>query len=56
MSAQNQTATLSTDSVHRVVAGATHPELILNQGDAAVTSQAIVDVVSSVRDKQSLAK
>jgi pimeloyl-ACP methyl ester carboxylesterase len=56
MSAQNQTVTLSTNSVHRVVEGASHPDLILKQADAAVTAQAINDVVSSVRSNQPLVK
>jgi pimeloyl-ACP methyl ester carboxylesterase len=56
MAAQNQTATLSTNSVHRVVAGASHPDLILKQTDAAVTTQAILDVVSSARNHQPLVK
>jgi hypothetical protein len=47
---------LSTNSVHRVVDGATHPDLILKQADAAVTAQAIIDVVSSVRNNQPLVK
>jgi pimeloyl-ACP methyl ester carboxylesterase len=53
---QARTATLSTNSVHRVVAGATHPELLLNEADAAGTAQAIIDVVTSVRHDQPLAK
>lgn len=47
--AQNDLATLSTNSVHRVIDGATHQTLIANEEDAAATSQAILDVVSSVR-------
>src|SRR6476646_2714564 len=39
MKAQDQTATLSTNSVHRVAQGATHPDLILKQQDAALTAQ-----------------
>ena len=54
MKAQDQTATLSTNSVHRVAQGATHPDLILKQQDAAVTARAIIDVVSSVRGNQPL--
>ncbi|MFI5898465.1 alpha/beta hydrolase [Actinoplanes sp. NPDC051513] len=46
---QNHLATLSTNSVHRVIDGATHDSLISNQEDAAATTQAILDVVSSVR-------
>ena len=56
MAAQDKTATLSTNSVHRIVAGASHPDLILKQADAAVTAQAILDVVSSVRSNQPLVK
>ncbi len=56
MAAQNKTVTLSTNSVHRVVQGASHPDLILKQADAAVTAQAINDVVSSVRSNQPLVK
>jgi pimeloyl-ACP methyl ester carboxylesterase len=49
MAAQDKTATLSTNSAHRIVAGASHPDLILKQADAAVTAQAIRDVVSAAR-------
>jgi hypothetical protein len=42
-------ATLSTNSVHRVIAGATHEDLVANEEDAAATTQAILEVVSSVR-------
>jgi pimeloyl-ACP methyl ester carboxylesterase len=47
--AQNRMARLSTNSVHRVVDGATHEDLIGDQEDAAATTQAILDVVASVR-------
>ena len=56
MAAQNKTVTLSTNSVHRVVDGAVHADLVLVQADAAVTAQAINDVVSSVRNHQPLEK
>jgi len=49
LSAQDDLATLSTNSLHRVVAEATHASLIEDEGDAAATSQAIRDVVASVR-------
>ena len=42
-------ATLSTNSAHRVVDGATHASLIADEEDAAATTQAILDVVASVR-------
>jgi hypothetical protein len=47
--AQNDLARLSTNSVHRVIDGATHESLIMDEEDAAATTQAILDVVSSVR-------
>jgi pimeloyl-ACP methyl ester carboxylesterase len=46
---QDKLATLSSNSLHRVVAGATHIELVKDKDAAATTSQAILDVVSSVR-------
>lgn len=46
---QNELATLSTNSVHKTIEGATHEALVSEQEDAAITSQAILDVVSSVR-------
>jgi pimeloyl-ACP methyl ester carboxylesterase len=54
--AQNHLATLSTNSVHRVIAGATHASLIAEQPDAAATTQAVLDVASSVRSGQPLAR
>ena len=54
--AQNHLATLSTNSVHRIIAGATHEDLIANQQDAAATTQAILDVVASVRSQTHLAR
>jgi pimeloyl-ACP methyl ester carboxylesterase len=50
LAAQNHLATLSTNSVHRVIDGATHDSLISDEQDAAATTQAILDVVSSVRN------
>ncbi|MCA1708363.1 MAG: hypothetical protein LC808_35835 [Actinobacteria bacterium] len=40
---------MSTNSVHRVIDGATHQTLIAHEEDSAATTQAILDVVSSVR-------
>jgi len=54
--AQNRMATLSTNSVHRVIDGATHEDLIANEADAAATTQAILDVVSSVRSGRPLVR
>jgi pimeloyl-ACP methyl ester carboxylesterase len=47
--AQNHLAGLSTNSVHRVVDRATHGALVLEEEPAAVTTRAILDVVSAVR-------
>jgi pimeloyl-ACP methyl ester carboxylesterase len=52
--AQNRMATLSTNSVHRVIDGATHEDLVANEAGAAATTQAILDVVASVRSPRRL--
>jgi hypothetical protein len=54
--AQNRMARLSTNSVHRIVDGATHEALVANEEDAAATTQAILDVVSSVRSQGRLVR
>ncbi len=51
---QDELATLSSDSVHRVVEGATHGSLLDDQRDAQVTSMAILEVVEAVRNGQPL--
>jgi pimeloyl-ACP methyl ester carboxylesterase len=52
--AQNRLATLSTNSVHRTIAGATHAGLVEDEEGAATTTRAILDVVSSVRSVRPL--
>jgi hypothetical protein len=42
--------------MHRVVAGATHAGLVGEQRDAAATTQAILEVVSSVRSAAPLVR
>jgi uncharacterized protein (DUF1786 family) len=54
--AQNRMARLSTNSVHRIIASASHEDLVANQEDAAATTQAILDVVASVRSKVALVR
>jgi hypothetical protein len=54
MTAQNKTATLSANSVHRVIAGATHEALVAEQKYAGATTRAILDVVNSVRHHRPL--
>ncbi|WP_205739579.1 alpha/beta fold hydrolase [Georgenia sp. SYP-B2076] len=53
---QNALATLSTDSVHRVVNGVDHPGMIADGKGAAATTRAILDVVSSVQSARPLAR
>lgn len=46
---QNKMSTLSTNSLHRIVQGATHGSLVDNADHAATVTRAIEDVVVSVR-------
>jgi pimeloyl-ACP methyl ester carboxylesterase len=54
--AQNRMARLSTNSAHRIIDGASHEDLVANEEDAAATTQAILDVVASVRSPRRLAR
>ena len=54
IAAHEELTALSTNSAHRVVDGATHEALILEQDDAAATTEAVLDVVSSVRSGEPL--
>jgi hypothetical protein len=56
MATQEDLASLSTNSVHRVIEGAAHSDLVLEEEAAAATSQAILDVVSSVRSGRPLVR
>ena len=47
--AQNELASLSANSVHRVLPGATHAMLVENPDAAGQSSQAVKDVVASIR-------
>jgi hypothetical protein len=47
---QNALARLSTNSAHRVIDAATHASMVFDKEDAVATTQAILDVVSSVRN------
>jgi pimeloyl-ACP methyl ester carboxylesterase len=53
---QDDLATLSPNSTHRVVEGATHTSLLYEKRDAQATSAAIVEVVAAVRKDRSLAR
>ena len=48
-SAQDDLATLSTNSIHRIVPGATHDSLLADRADAAQSSRAIRDAVRAIR-------
>ena len=56
IAAHDDLTALSTNSTHRLVDDATHESLILEQHDAAATTEAILDVVSSVRSREPMAK
>lgn len=56
LTAQDHLATLSLDSVHRVIEGANHMALIHDEQGAAATTQAIVDVVSAIRNDEPLGR
>jgi hypothetical protein len=47
---QNDLATLSSHSIHRIVAGSTHASLIDDRSDAARSSEAIRDIVKAVQN------
>jgi pimeloyl-ACP methyl ester carboxylesterase len=49
-------ATMSINSAHRVIDGATHEELIADERYSTATSQAILDVVSALRHSTPLSK
>src|SRR5215204_5398900 len=53
---QDDLATLSSNSIHRVVKGATHTSLVYDRSDSQATSAAIVEVVSAVRNDRPLAR
>jgi hypothetical protein len=53
---QDKLATLSSNSIHRVVKGATHTSLLYDRSDAQATSAAIVEVVAAVRNDRPLAQ
>jgi len=53
---QGRLAKLSSNSDHRVVDGATHEALVADRQYAAITTQAIMDVVTSVRTGQPLTR
>jgi pimeloyl-ACP methyl ester carboxylesterase len=53
---QDKLATLSSNSIHRVVKGATHESLLYDRSDSRATSAAIVEVVAAVRNDRPLAR
>lgn len=53
---QDELATLSSNSIHRVVKGATHESVVYERGDAQATSAAIDEVVAAVRNDRPLAR
>jgi len=53
---QDELATLSTNSMHRVVKGATHTSLLYDRSDSQASSAAIDEVVAAVRNDRPLAR
>ena len=53
---QDDLATLSSNSIHRVVEGATHTSLLYERSDSQATSAAIDEVVAAVRNDRPLAR
>jgi pimeloyl-ACP methyl ester carboxylesterase len=56
IAAHDRLATISTNSVHRVVEGADHDALIADRQHSTATVQAILDVIASVRSGTPLGK
>ncbi len=56
IASHDRLATMSTNSVHRVIDGATHEELIADEKDSSATSQAVLDVVSAIRNSTPLSR
>jgi pimeloyl-ACP methyl ester carboxylesterase len=52
---QDQMASLSINSLHRIAKATTHGSMVSDEADSAAASQAIGDVVASVRTSQPLA-
>jgi pimeloyl-ACP methyl ester carboxylesterase len=50
IAAHERLADMSTNSVQRVINGATHEDLIADEKDSSATTQAILDVVSAIRN------
>jgi pimeloyl-ACP methyl ester carboxylesterase len=53
---QDELATLSSNSIHRVVKGATHESLLYERSDAQATSAAIDEVVAAVRNDRPMTR
>jgi len=56
LASQNHLATLSTNTVHHVIKGAIHEALVADEKHAVATTQAILNVVSSVRSAAPLVR
>jgi pimeloyl-ACP methyl ester carboxylesterase len=56
LASQNELANLSTNSVHRTIDGASHESVIADEAGATITTESILDVVSSVRNSGQLVR
>lgn len=53
---QEKLGTISSNSIHRVVKGATHTSVLYDRSDSQATSAAIVEVVQAARSDQTLTR
>jgi hypothetical protein len=53
---QDELATLSFNSMHRVVKGATHTSVLYDRNDSQATSAAIDEVVAAARNDRPLVR
>jgi len=56
IASHDRIAAMSTNSTHRIIAGASHEELIADQHKSTATSQAILDVISAIRNGSPVTK
>ena len=56
LAAQEELLTLSSNSAHQIVAGATHTDMVLEEEYAAATSRAVLAVVDSARNHRWLTR
>jgi len=56
IASHDRIAAMSSNSAHRIVRGASHEELIADQAKSLATSQAVLDVISAIRNARPVTK